>query len=189
MSPEKQEENPDQNKFEKVFEQEISWDKLDRNSFNEIISWAKFDDKLSKEDNFKNAFNQKIDWLIDENLKNLPEEDKQKLRDLQKKSNEWKKIDWLIDSYKEIVTELSTKTAESYKRWQDITKQEEEQSKTNKESQSFIDELKKSIDKNWQLEKEKQEQQKKEAEKRNIEEKIDKVSEWNPEDGLKEWPE
>lgn len=183
MGPEKQNENPDKDKFEKQFENELFWDKLDKNAFTEIVWWSKFDYNLSKEENFKNAFNTKIDWLIGKNLLNLPEEQKQELKDLQKKANEWKDMKWLIESYKEIIQEFSNRTAESYKRWLDNQKIEEENNdKNNKDSLDFNKKLKESILKNQEIRDKSRENQKKEWEELKRKEWEEK---WNPEDILK----
>ncbi len=183
MNLEKQIENPDKDKFEKQFENELSWDNLDKNTFTEIVLWAKFDDNLSKEENFKNAFNTKIDWLIGKNLSNLPEEQKQELKDLQKKANEWKNMKWLIESYKEIVQEFSNRTAESYKRWLDNQKIEDENNdKNNKDSLDFIKKLKESILKNQEIQDKNREELNKNREELKRKESQEK---WNPEEILK----
>lgn len=161
-------EAPDKNyneeKFEKAFEEEMWkwWEEFDKKAFGEIISWSKFDENLSKEENFKNAFNKKIDWLIDSNLKNLPPDKLAELKALQKETNNWKDSKDLIKNYKKIKETLWTRFAE-VKKWEtDIQNQDNQknQEKIANKAKDFIDELLEAINENNELQKKSDEERK-----------------------------
>lgn len=155
-NPEKQNENLDEKNFEKAFEKEMWkwWENFDKKSFSEIVSWNRFDKNLSKEDNFKKAFNSKIDWMINKNLRNLPPDKLAELKSLQKKSNEWKSLQELIENYKEIKETIWTRHAES-KKWENDKQNQDnkqQQEKASKNSKEFIDKLLESIKESQEIE-------------------------------------
>ncbi len=161
---EKQNENQEEQKFEKEFNKELKnwWEDFDKKAFWDVISWAKFDDSLSKEENFKNAFDTKIDTMLQSNLKNIPDERKQELKNLQKDANNGKDIKSLLKSYNEIKDLFSTRVAESKKSESDIQREngQKEDQKRQEKSQDFLEELKKSIVENGQKEDQKRQEMK-----------------------------
>lgn len=157
-------ENQEKWKNEKEFEEEIWkwWENFDKKAFGEITSWSKFDKNLSKEENFKNAFNIKVDWMIDSNLKNLPPDKLAELKALQKETNNWKNSKDLIKNYKKIKETLWTRFAE-VKKWEtDIQNQDNQknQEKIANKAKDFIDELLEAINKNNELQKKSDEERK-----------------------------
>lgn len=161
---EKQNENHDEQKFEKEFSEELKngWEDFDKKAFWDLISGTKFDDNKSKEENIQWAFNEKVDSMIQTNLKNLPEEKKEELKNLQKKAYEWKDTKSLLNAYKEIKQSLDDRHAESKKWEHDIhrEKAQKEQEIVKEKSQDFLEELKKGISENAQKEQEKRQEMK-----------------------------
>lgn len=151
-NPEKQDQNPEKEKFEQAFSEELKnwWDNIDKKSFWDIISGTTFDEWLSKEENFKNAFDWKVDAMIQANLKNIPNDKKEELKNLQKQTNNWKNIPELLESFKQIKELFATRHAESKKSESDIQNKnmQEKTENAEKKSQEFLDELKTSISEN-----------------------------------------
>lgn len=165
-TPETRNENLDEEYFKsQEFEKEAKdwWKDFDKKAFSEIVSWAKFDKKLSKEENFKNAFDIKVNWMIDSNLKNLPKNDPRltELKSLQRASNNWKSPQELIESYNEIKEIIGTRHAES-KQWETDKQNQDNQKnqiQANKESQDFLDKLKTTMKENSEIEEKKRREQ------------------------------
>jgi len=164
-TPEKQDQNPEKEKFEQAFSEELKnwWDNIDKKSFWDIISGATFDEWLSKEENFKNAFDSKVDAMIQANLKNIPNDKKEELKNLQKQANSWKNIPELLESFNEIKELFATRHAESKKSESDIQNKNMQEKIEHAEikSQEFLDELKTSISENAKKEELKREELKK----------------------------
>ncbi len=166
MSLEKQAETKDsfqenKEKYDKAF-----WDDLEKPDFNkkafwELTSWIPYDEKISKEENLRNAFDAKVSTLIDQNLKNLTPENKAELEALKKKaSSSLTSPKELVDAFSEVQSEINNRNWESAKAWQDMQAQNETNSKKlTKEIQDFVDKLKEWI-KNEQKEIEKKNQEK-----------------------------
>lgn len=151
--------------FDSAFKEELKPE--DKNIFDEIVWNENYDKEKSKEENFQTAFNTKVDEMIEKNLKNLPPEKKEELKQLQKMSNKWKDMWTLVKSFQSIKESIATRNAESYKSTEDkvsIDKVNQSQ-QANKESQDFLDKLKTAIKENYEIwEKKRQEQLKKLAE-------------------------
>lgn len=166
MSFEKQEENLDLKKFDENFKNDLKDEAFDKKSFNDIVSWAKYDENLSKEENFKSAFISKTSKEIDNALKNIPKEEKDKLNELQQNETKNLSTKELIENYKKIKEILWTVVAEA-KKWEtDLVIQNQEQldKKSQEKNNDFLSELKKSI--NTQREKNQEQREKLEAQKK-----------------------
>lgn len=159
---EKQNENHDEQKFEKEFSEELKswWEDFDKKAFWDLISGTQFDENKSKEENIHAAFNQKIDTMMETNLKNIPDEKKQELKKLQKDANNGKDIKSILKSYTEIKELFSTRNAESKKWENDIQREkwQKERQVAEEKSQDFLEELKKSIVENGQKEDQKRQE-------------------------------
>lgn len=136
------EQQESQEKFDSAFWNEVSENKKD---FKEITSWASFDDKLSPEENFKSAFDSKINTIIDKELANLPENQQHKVEELkQKAETEFKNwdVNELCEAFKEIKAIAWTFNAEKSDNPEaqknNIVKEWENNEKKN---QDFMDEL------------------------------------------------
>lgn len=159
---EKQNENPDEKKFEQAFEEDIQkgWENFDKKTFWDIVSWGTFDDNLSKEENFKIAFDTKVDEHITKKLNNLDESTKTAIKDLQKQHHQNMTIVEQIESYKEIVSLLETRDGSSALKTREHQNQDNYQKETeqaNKESLNFLEKLKTAIKENTEREREKRE--------------------------------
>lgn len=154
MSFEKQNEGKDsiqenKEKFDKSFENELQDPNFDTKAFWNLISWIPYDDKISKEENLKNAFDAKISTLVDQNLKNLTPENKAELEALkQKASDGLKDPKEIVDAFSEIQSEINNRNWESAKAGQDLQNKNNEANtkKLSKELQDFVDKLKISLD-------------------------------------------
>lgn len=161
-NPEIQEKNLETEKFEQAFEEDIQngWENFDKKIFWDIVSGAKFDESLSKEENFKIAFDTKVDEHITKKLSNLDEATKTALKDLQKQHHQNMTITEQMESYKEIVSLLETRdgsTALKTKEHQNQDKHGKEILQANKESQDFLEKLKTALKENAERETEKRE--------------------------------
>ena len=172
-------------KFDEAFENEskMEW-------FKDIVSWKNFDENMSNEENFKNAFNNSLNDLIDKSLSNLDEESKKELKIMQSKNHENMSPTEMIESFNEIKELLNTndwskavKTAEHQRQ---TTEDVKIQNEANTKTQDFREKLIKAIEESKKKESEQKEKAKKEAEERKIAEKNDKQ---NPEKVLDWWPE
>lgn len=147
MSFEKQEENLDLKKFDENFKNDLKDEAFDKKNFNDIVSWSKYDENLSKEENFKSAFMSKTSKEIDNALKNIPKEEKDKLNELQQNETKNLSTKELIENYKKIKEILWTVVAEA-KKWENDTitqNQEQLDKKSQEKNNDFLSELKKSI--------------------------------------------
>lgn len=155
-----QQEQENQKKFEDNCKSEASHE-----AFKDLTSGQKYDETKSGEENIKQAFDTKVNGMIEKNLKNLPPEEKDKLENLKKEAQAGKSSQELLDLYQEINEEISTRIAESNKAKVDTNQQKEQTEKQNteKKSNEFVEALKKAIEKESQAQKEQTE--KKQAEK------------------------
>ncbi len=160
MSIEKQDENLDTKKFDKNFESDLRDGSFDKKAFNDIVSWSKYDENISKEENFKSAFISKTSKEIDNALKNIPKEEKDRLNELQKIDSNNLSTKELMENYKKIKEILWTVVAEAKKWENDLFTQENEtkDKKSQEKNNDFLSELKKSINTQREIE----EKQKKE---------------------------
>lgn len=110
----------------------------------EILSWFQGNPTLSSEENFKNAYNQKIDSLLSLHLKNLEPEKVQALTALKSQEAEGKNPQQLIESYKQVLSIISTDMAEANKNTTDMLAQKNQATKSweAQKTNSFIEELK-----------------------------------------------
>ncbi|MBW7954717.1 hypothetical protein H3C61_02805 [Candidatus Gracilibacteria bacterium] len=147
MSFEKQEENLDLKKFDENFKNDLKDEAFDKKNFNDIVSGSKYDENLSKEENFKSAFMSKTSKEIDNALKNIPKEEKDKLNELQQNETKNLSTKELIENYKKIKEILGTVVAEAKKGENDTITQNQEQldKKSQEKNNDFLSELKKSI--------------------------------------------
>ena len=132
-------------KFEWAFKENMDDPTFDRQAFWDLISWTKFDDNKSWEENLKDALNQKIWELTDKHKANLTPENREKLEALQKAIVKWttdpKEI---VEAFKEIKWVINWRSWESVKWQQDQQAQKEKkaQSESNSKLQEYIDALK-----------------------------------------------
>lgn len=132
-------------KFEWAFKENMDDPTFDRQAFWDLISWTKFDDNKSWEENLKGALNQKIWELTDKHKANLTPENREKLETLQRAVVEWtsdpKEI---VEAFKEIKWVVNWRAWESVKWQQDQQAQKEKkaQSESNSKLQEYIDALK-----------------------------------------------
>lgn len=180
---ETQENNEFINKFE-------IWEITDNKEFAEITAWKKFDENLSKEENFKNAFDESVNNLIEKKLNNIDDKTKENLKELQKLTYEWENdVKKLIENYKEIKELLNSRdwaTWKKTKEQQGLDNQEQE-NKENKNKQDFINKLKEAINENIKKEQENIKKRLQEAKERKEKEEIEK-SKNPPEWILEKWP-
>lgn len=178
------------NEFENQFKDEIENKEIvDQKTFKEITNWKKFDENLTKEENFKNAFNESIDDMIEKKLKNIDEKTKEELKILQKKENEWKWINDLIENFKEIKELLNTRDWATWiktKEQQRLDNQEQEK-KENKDKQDFMNKLKEAILENFRKEQEKIQETARKIEKIRKEEQKERTKKQR-EKVLEQWP-
>ncbi len=139
----------------------------DKKVAGEILQWFQTNPSLNDDENFKNAFHSKIDEILQKNLKNLPAEKIESLKTLQKQDFAlWNTKDF-VHLYKEIDQIIHDRNAESAKAGIDKTYQERQKQTQDlqKDSQNFLDALKKSLGEEQKLAQEKAE---KLAEKKQI---------------------
>lgn len=134
-------------KYDKAFEEDLQKPDFDKKAFWELTSWIPYDEKISKEENLRNAFDAKVSTLIDQNLKNLTPENKAELEALKKKaSSSLTNPKELVDAFSEVQSEINNRNWESAKAWEDSRVQNEANSKRiTKELQDFVDKLRTSI--------------------------------------------
>lgn len=118
-------------KFEWAFKENMDDPSFDKEAFWDLISWAKFDDNKSPEDNLKGALNQKLWELTDKHKANLTDENRIKLEALQKAVVEWtsdpKEI---VEAFKEI------KWVVNWRNWESVKWQQDQQTQKEKQVQS-----------------------------------------------------
>lgn len=151
MSLEKQEnqENVEQNKDTLKLTEEISKNlnnPEDTKVAGKILDWFQTNPNLSNEENFKNAYNQKVDKMIADNFKTSPEKVIE-LQALKNQETEGKTPEELIKGFQELESSFGTIVAESNKRNSDIIAQNQQNNKTleNQKQNDFITEFKEAL--------------------------------------------
>lgn len=147
--------NPDQQEFEQWFQKELDDGQFDKGLFKEIASWSIYDKTLSKEENFQNAYHQKVDDFLAKNLKNLPPEDRQELQAQSLSENKDLTPEEILGSYqkvKEVVNTRNGSTGEQTNGSKELIAQNEQ--KEQKNTQDFLEKLKKALEKDKSIAKE-----------------------------------
>lgn len=159
-------ENPEYKKNKEAFENAFAnqeW--MDKKAFGDLVKWAKFDENVDPNQNLQNAFDIKVWQMIEDNSKNLTPENRAQLQELKSKASTWATSPQeLVEAFAEIQKELSTRSWESAKAWQDIQQQQTQnnEKQRSKELQDFVDKFKEARKENerleWERNKDKKEQ-------------------------------
>lgn len=151
------EELENKQKFDKAFEEEITTWKIVGNSFNKIIECEKYDDNLTKKENFENAYCSKI-WKEIDKLSNTDEETKTNIKIQLEQEVKVKPLDELLKDYEKLKNDNINwnewELAQNQKELAWWDKQNEQKEK------SAIDKLKNEISKNNEIAEAKQQTQK-----------------------------
>lgn len=172
-NPERPDEHSDDiERFEKAFDETKKENWFDNEAFQEIISWRKYDESLSPKDNLKNSYQGAVNKIIDQNLKNLPQQEKQEIKTLflteAKNNTDTKDILQSFREIKWVINDRNGSTAEKIQQGNNEVTQNNKQEQKN--SQNFLEKLKDWLKKDWEIAQKKQEQLKQQQNQNNQEE-------------------
>lgn len=145
------------------------WDLEDKTNLLELTQGTKFDNNVSKEENLNKAFQNKVNQLIDSNLKNIRPEKREELKALSSQENGNMTPKEIMEKYQQIKELIGTRNASSYKSTNEQIAQNTQNNNQEKEESKidFFSSLKKFINENSHeetIQKNKFEQERKERE-------------------------